>query len=129
MNSVQYNSHIRIQNRACSAVFLGQQRIYGYQVSASKTLPSYPDGSRGRGSGKFIHTKSMNPGIVPSGFSSENRVQMSDVVDWFINLPWQKMASWMGVILLASQLRDFLGVRRDSVAQNQDGFVSLWLSA
>lgn len=37
-------------------------------------------------------------------------VQISDVVDWFINLPWQKMASWIVVILAATQLKEFLGV-------------------
>jgi len=39
------------------------------------------------------------------------RIQMSDVIDWFINLPWPKMASWLLVIALATQLKDFLGVR------------------
>jgi hypothetical protein len=38
-------------------------------------------------------------------------IQISDVVDWFINLPWQKMASWIVVILAATQLKEFLGVR------------------
>lgn len=38
------------------------------------------------------------------------RIQMSDVIDWFINLPWPKMASWLLVIALATQLKDFLGV-------------------
>ena len=39
------------------------------------------------------------------------RRQLSDVVDNLINLPWQKIASWASVALLASQLQDFLGVR------------------
>ena len=38
------------------------------------------------------------------------RRQLSDVIDDFINLPWQKIASWITVALLASQLQDFLGV-------------------
>eukprot|EP00889_Picochlorum_renovo_P002369 jgi/Picre1/29399/NNA_004787.t1 len=38
------------------------------------------------------------------------RIQMSDVIDWFINLPWPKMASWLLVIALATQLKDFLGI-------------------
>lgn len=42
--------------------------------------------------------------------SSPGRRQLSDVIDDFINLPWQKIASWVTVALLASQLRDFLGV-------------------
>lgn len=42
--------------------------------------------------------------------SGGGRRQLSDVIDDFINLPWQKIASWVTVVLLASQLRDFLGV-------------------
>lgn len=38
------------------------------------------------------------------------RRQLSDVVDDFINLPWQKIASWASVALLATQLRDFMGI-------------------
>ncbi len=41
---------------------------------------------------------------------TEKRVQVSDVIDWFINLPWPKMASWIIVIGVASQLKEFLGV-------------------
>lgn len=43
--------------------------------------------------------------------NTEKRVQLSDVIDWFINLPWPKMASWILVIGVASQLKEFLGVR------------------
>lgn len=43
--------------------------------------------------------------------SSGERRQLSHVIDDFINLPWQKIASWASVALLATQLRDFLGVR------------------
>jgi len=41
---------------------------------------------------------------------SPGRRQLSDVINDFINLPWQKIASWFTVALLASQLKDFLGV-------------------
>lgn len=42
--------------------------------------------------------------------NESRRVQLSDVVDICINLPWQKIASWAVVVLLASLLKDFLGV-------------------
>ena len=42
--------------------------------------------------------------------SNSDRIQVSDVVDYFINLPWQKMASWGLVLALASQLKEFLGI-------------------
>jgi len=47
---------------------------------------------------------------VPSEALSESR-SVSDVIDTFINLPWKKIASWLAVAMLASQLKDFLGVR------------------
>ena len=53
----------------------------------------------------YVLQGASNPN-KPSG-----RRQLSDVIDDFINLPWQKIASWASVALLASQLKDFLGVR------------------
>lgn len=38
------------------------------------------------------------------------KLQVSDVLDFCINLPWQQIASWAVVALLASQLKDFMGV-------------------
>jgi hypothetical protein len=51
-------------------------------------------------------------GYSVQGYSnpSPGRRQLSDVIDDFINLPWQKIASWVTVALLATQLQDFLGV-------------------
>jgi hypothetical protein len=40
----------------------------------------------------------------------ERKVQVSDVLDFCINLPWQQIASWAVVALLATQLKDFMGV-------------------
>jgi hypothetical protein len=37
---------------------------------------------------------------------------LNDVIHWTINLPWQKAFSWVVVGIVASQLRDFFGVRR-----------------
>ena len=41
----------------------------------------------------------------------DGRRQLTDVIDDFLNLPWQKIASWAAVALVATQLKDFLGVR------------------
>ncbi|KAI7837146.1 hypothetical protein COHA_009023 [Chlorella ohadii] len=35
---------------------------------------------------------------------------VADVIDWTINLPWQKAFSWFAVAVVASQLRDFFGI-------------------
>ena len=56
-----------------------------------------------------MHFKASNSSDI-SSMVNKGRVQISDVVDWFINLPWQKMASWIVVILAATQLKEFLGV-------------------
>lgn len=56
------------------------------------------------------------------------RRQLSDVVDDFINLPWQKIASWASVALLATQLRDFMGVRFKFSTQNSPAFINLSVS-
>lgn len=48
---------------------------------------------------------SSRNGGQPSGHRT-----LSDVIDWTINLPWQKAASWVVVAVVASQLRDFFGV-------------------
>lgn len=50
----------------------------------------------------------------PRSSRKTDRVQLSHVVNNFINLPWQKIASWGIVALLASQLKDFMGVRSSS---------------
>ena len=55
------------------------------------------------------------------------RRQLSDVIDDFINLPWQKIASWVTVALLASQLRDFLGVRFHLLISNTESSNSVFL--
>ncbi len=59
----------------------------------------------------------MSPGrdnVVVAGrsdaASDESRIQVSDVVDYFINLPWQKLSSWLLVLAVASQLKEFLGI-------------------
>lgn len=56
-----------------------------------------------------MHLYASNSSDI-STIVNKGRVQISDVVDWFINLPWQKMASWVVVILAATQLKEFLGV-------------------
>ncbi|KAL4435187.1 hypothetical protein ABPG77_001869 [Micractinium sp. CCAP 211/92] len=48
---------------------------------------------------------SSSNGGEPSGHRT-----LSDVIDWTINLPWQKAASWVVVAVVASQLRDFFGI-------------------
>jgi len=40
----------------------------------------------------------------------EEKRTLSGVIDWTINLPWQKMACWIIVALLVSQLKDFFGI-------------------
>jgi hypothetical protein len=49
------------------------------------------------------------------GLDSGTRT-LSDVIDWTINLPWQKAFSWVVVAVAASQLRDFFGVRAPAAA-------------
>ena len=41
---------------------------------------------------------------------SERKLTLREVIDWFINLPWQKAASWVLVACFASLLKDFFGV-------------------
>ena len=58
-------------------------------------------------------SRSSSPGrdVVVAGRSDdESRIQVSDVVDYFINLPWQKLSSWLLVLAVASQLKEFLGI-------------------
>ena len=40
----------------------------------------------------------------------QRRRSLADVIDWTINLPWQKMFAWAVVLGGASQLSDFFGV-------------------
>lgn len=42
--------------------------------------------------------------------AAQRRITLSEVIDWTINLPWQKAGSWLVVALLASLLKDFFGV-------------------
>lgn len=44
------------------------------------------------------------------GQLASNRTSLADVIDSAINLPWAKMASWVAVAFLASQLKDFFGI-------------------
>lgn len=63
-------------------------------------------------SGEFLSSTGAVGSYGDGGLKKGERVQLSDVIDHLINLPWQKIASWMVVALLASQLKDFLGVGR-----------------
>jgi hypothetical protein len=76
----------------------------------SPSLPSRPRQPQRRHQRRSITCESS--GYAPQGYNNPTggRRQLSDVIDDFINLPWQKIASWVTVALLASQLRDFLGV-------------------
>lgn len=76
------------------------------RVGSSRKYTSIKTNGRETGTMNY----STSDGII-SMAQTENRVQLSDVIDWFINLPWPKMASWMLVIAVASQLKEFLGVR------------------
>ena len=69
-------------------------------------------GSGGSGDQKAAGTaaRSLSPGRQVQAGGLSDRIQVSDVVDYFINLPWQKMASWGLVLALASQLKEFLGI-------------------
>ena len=71
----------------------------------------------GRPTGPRSRSRSLSPGrdnVVVAGrsdaASDESRIQVSDVVDYFINLPWQKLSSWLLVLAVASQLKEFLGI-------------------
>lgn len=44
------------------------------------------------------------------GTGVNGRTTVADVIDWTINLPWQKAFSWFVVAVVASQLHDFFGV-------------------
>jgi hypothetical protein len=63
-----------------------------------------------RASGNESLFQSASDRSILCAAQDSDRVQVSDVVDWFINLPWPKMASWLVVIALATQLKEFLGV-------------------
>ena len=63
-----------------------------------------------KASGNKSSFQSASDGFMLRAAQDSDRVQVSDVVDWFINLPWPKMASWLVVIALATQLKEFLGV-------------------
>lgn len=67
--------------------------------------PKIPMGKLGRDTMRCSASDAMIPIEI-----TEKRVQLTDVIDWFINLPWPKMASWIFVIGIASQLKEFLGV-------------------
>ena len=73
------------------------------------------DGSSGGGGGHHAH--------AGGGLDSGTRT-LSDVIDWTINLPWQKAFSWVVVAVAASQLRDFFGVRPPAAAADRQPWSS-----
>ncbi len=60
--------------------------------------------SHGSGSSPSTHTRASNSQIERS------QTQLSEVIEWTINLPWQKFGSWMAVVFAVSQLKEFFGV-------------------
>lgn len=78
---------------AASAAFDGGSGGSGGLVPSSGALASAPGRVAAAG------------GAAPMG-----RTTLADVIDWTINLPWQKAFSWFVVAVVASQLRDFFGV-------------------
>lgn len=58
----------------------------------------------------IVRSAALYPVSTPREGPEGGRVQLSDVIDGFINLPWKKIASWMAVAFLGTQLKDFLGV-------------------
>lgn len=94
------------QQRCRAAASARRRRQPRLRVAASSAagLPHLAGyGGEGGGDQRAARGSSGSNGAPPP-------LTLSDVIDWTINLPWQKAASWVAVAVVVSQLRDFFGV-------------------
>ncbi|GAB4823028.1 hypothetical protein N2152v2_010074 [Parachlorella kessleri] len=86
----------------------GSSNSSGNNSNSSWQAPGWPLQQPNAASSLAPSSTTGSSGEYDEG--SEGKLTLREVIDWFINLPWQKAASWVVVACFASLLKDFFGI-------------------